>query len=248
MKIKQLPELERPYEKLEVYGEKSLSNAELLAIIIKTGTREETSVQLAQKILNLNNTTEEDLRYLQRLTIEELMQIKGIGKVKAIQLKAVGEIAIRMFKTNNYKKIQVKNPVDIAKIFMSEMKFLEVETVKIVLLNSKNEIMKIKDVALGGVKYSNVDLMNILVEPLKIKAPKMVLVHNHPTGNKNPSAEDIIFTEKLIITTREVGIELLDHIIIGDMAFTSIFSDFAEDLDVEKKYEIKKKERKGHKL
>lgn len=248
MKIKQLPELERPYEKLEMYGEKALSNAELLAIIIKTGTREETSVQLAQKILNLNNTTEEDLRYLQRLTIEELMQIKGIGKVKAIQLKAVGEIAIRMFKTNNYKKIQVKNPADIAKIFMSEMKFLEVETVKIVLLNSKNEIMKIKDVALGGVKYSNVDLMNILVEPLKIKAPKMVLVHNHPTGNKNPSAEDIIFTEKLIITTREVGIELLDHIIIGDMAFTSIFSDFAEDLDVEKKYEIKKKERKGHKL
>lgn len=248
MKIKQLPELERPYEKLEMYGEKALSNAELLAIIIKTGTREETSVQLAQKILNLNNTTEEDLRYLQRLTIEELMQIKGIGKVKAIQLKAVGEIAIRMFKTNNYKKIQVKNPADIAKIFMSEMKFLEIETVKIVLLNSKNEIMKIKDVALGGVKYSNVDLMNILVEPLKIKAPKMVLVHNHPTGNKNPSAEDIIFTEKLIITTREVGIELLDHIIIGDMAFTSIFSDFAEDLDVEKKYEIKKKERKGHKL
>lgn len=240
MKIKQLPELERPYEKLETYGEKALSNAELLAIIIKTGTREETSVQLAQKILSLNNTTEEDLRFLQKLTIEELMQIKGIGKVKAIQLKAVGEIAIRMFKTNNYKKIQVKNPADIAKIFMSEMKFLEVETIKIVLLNNKNEIMKIKDVALGGVKYSNVDLMNILVEPLKIKAPKMVLVHNHPTGEKKPSAEDIVFTEKLFLTTREVGIELIDHIIIGDMSFTSIFSDLAETFDIEKKHSSNK--------
>ena len=233
MKIKQLPELERPYEKLEMYGEKALSNAELLAIIIKTGTREETSVQLAQKILSLNNTTEEDLKYLQKLTIEELMQIKGIGKVKAIQLKAVGEIAIRMFKTNNYKKIQVRKPADIAKIFMSEMKFLEVEIIKIVLLNSKNEIMKIKDVAVGGIKSSGIEIMDILVEPLKIKAPKMVLVHNHPTGSKEPSKEDIAFTQKLMALAAEVGIELIDHIIIGDMTFTSIFS------DLEKKFKHK---------
>ena len=87
MKIKELPELERPYEKLETYGEKTLSDAELLAIIIKTGTKEETSVQLAQKLLSLNNTTDENLNYLNTLTIEELMEQKGIGKVKAIQLK-----------------------------------------------------------------------------------------------------------------------------------------------------------------
>ena len=104
IKIKELPELERPYEKLEMYGEKALSNAELLAIIIKTGTKKETSVAIAQKILKLNNTKEEDLNFIQTLSIAELMQIKGIGKVKAIQLKAVGEIAIRMFKKTNFKK------------------------------------------------------------------------------------------------------------------------------------------------
>ena len=98
--MKELPKSERPYEKLELYGEKTLSNAELLAIIIKTGTKDETSVELAQRILKLNDTDTEDLSYLQALSIEELMQIKGIGKVKAIQLKAVTEIAIRMFKTS----------------------------------------------------------------------------------------------------------------------------------------------------
>lgn len=104
MKIKELPELERPYEKLELYGEKMLSDAELLAIIIKTGTKKQTSVQLAQELLGLNQSNQENFSFLQKLTIEELMQIKGIGKVKAIQLKAVGEIAIRMFKTQTIKK------------------------------------------------------------------------------------------------------------------------------------------------
>ena len=92
IKIKELPELERPYEKLEMYGEKMLSNAELLAIIIKTGTKDETAVEIAQKLLKTNDTTEQDLKYIQNLTLEELMKIKGIGRVKAIQLKAVGEI------------------------------------------------------------------------------------------------------------------------------------------------------------
>ena len=138
--MKELPKSERPYEKLELYGEKTLSNAELLAIIIKTGTKDETSVELAQRILKLNDTDTEDLSYLQALSIEELMQIKGIGKVKAIQLKAVTEIAIRMFKTSNYKAITIKQPHDLAKILMSELKFEKSEKVKIIVLNNKNEI------------------------------------------------------------------------------------------------------------
>ena len=112
IKIKELPETERPYEKLELYGERALSNAELLAIIIKTGTKEETSVQLAQKVLNLNDTKEDSLNFLRELTIEELIQIKGIGRIKAIQLKAVSELAIRMQKPSNYKKIVVNKPYD----------------------------------------------------------------------------------------------------------------------------------------
>ena len=148
IKIKELPELERPYEKLEWYGEKTLSNAELLAIIIKTGTREETSVQLAQKILNLNDTETEGINFLRNITIEELMQINGIGKVKAIQLKAVGELANRMMMPTNFKRITIKEPYDLAKIMMEELRFQKEEIVKIVILNNKNQVLKMKDSAI----------------------------------------------------------------------------------------------------
>ena len=209
IKMKELPKSERPYEKLELYGEKTLSNAELLAIIIKTGTKDETSVELAQRILKLNDTDTEDLSYLQALSIEELMQIKGIGKVKAIQLKAVTEIAIRMFKTSNYKAITIKQPHDLAKILMSELKFEKSEKVKIIVLNNKNEIQKIKD---------------ILSEPIKMKAPKIIVVHNHPSGDSTPSKQDIVFTEQLYEISELMGIQLLDHLVIGNMNYTSIFS------------------------
>lgn len=224
IKMKELPELERPYEKLELYGEKALSNAELLAIIIKTGTKEETSVDLAQKILSLNDTEEEDLIFLQTLTIEELMQIKGIGKVKAIQLKAVSELAIRMFKTSNYKKTIIKQPHDLAKILMSELKFEKNERVKLVILNNKNEILKIKEITSGGSNFANVSIKDIMSEPIKMKAPKIILVHNHPSGDSTPSEKDIIFTEKLFEIAELMGIQLVDHLVIGNMNYTSIFS------------------------
>ncbi len=153
IRIKQLPELERPYEKLEWYGEKVLSNAELLAIIIKTGTKQETSVQLAQKILNLDDTNSEGINFLRNITIEELMQINGIGKVKAIQLKAVGELANRMTMPTNFKKIIIKEPFDLAKIMMEELRFQKQEIAKIVILNNKNEILKIKDIAIRRYQF-----------------------------------------------------------------------------------------------
>ena len=224
IKIKELPESERPYEKLELYGEKALSNAELLAIIIKSGTKEETSVQLAQRLLKLNDTEGEDLNYLQSLSIEELTQVKGIGKVKAIQLKAVGELAIRMFKTSNYKKSIIKEPRDLAKILMSELKFEKNEKVKLVILNNRNEILKIKEIASGGTNFANVSIKDILAEPIKMKAPKIILVHNHPSGDSTPSKQDIMFTEQLYEITEIVDIQLLDHLVIGNMNYTSIFS------------------------
>ena len=226
IKIKELPELERPYEKLELYGESTLSNAELLGIIIKTGTKDETSVQIAQKLLNLNKTEENDLHFLQSLTIEELMQVKGIGRVKAIQIKAVCELAIRMFKTSNYKKIVIKTPGDVAQILMSELKFQKNEIVKIVILNNKNQIIRIKEIATGGTNFANVEIKDILAEPLKLKATKIILVHNHPTGDSTPSKQDIFFTEKLYEVTQIMGLELLDHIVIGNMDYTSIFSKY----------------------
>ena len=119
--IKELPELERPYEKLQWHGEEALSNAELLAIIIKTGTKEETSVQVAQRILTLSEAKSEGMNFLRNISLEELMQIKGIGKVKAIQLKAVGELASRMTMPAKLRKMNVKNPQDLANILMEEL-------------------------------------------------------------------------------------------------------------------------------
>ena len=225
MKIKELPQSERPYEKLELYGEKMLSDAELLAIIIKTGTKEETSVQLAQKILSLNNSKIEDLGFLQDVSIEELMQIKGIGKVKAIQLKAICELVVRMTRPSNYKKIQINKPYDLAKILMNELRYEKREIAKIVVLNNKNEILKIENVAMGGSNFANVTIKDILTEPIKMKAPKIMLVHNHPSGDSAPSRADINFTQELYNICEMMGIQLLDHLVIGNLNYTSIFSE-----------------------
>lgn len=141
---------ERPYEKLEMYGEKTLSNSELLAIIIESGTKEETSIQLAQRVISLaNGCTENKLRALQNLSLEELKKIKGIGRVKAIRLKAAFEIAKRLTRPVE-NEIFVKSTDDVAKLFMEELRFEKREIVKIIILNTKNKILRIQDVSLGG--------------------------------------------------------------------------------------------------
>lgn len=232
IKIKELPEEERPYEKLELYGEKRLSNAELLAIVIKTGTNNETSVQLAQKILRLKGKSER-LEFLAEISIEELMKIKGIGKVKAIQLKAVCELAKRMSIPFNYRKIIVHNPDDIAKVLMSEMRFEKREIVKVVIMNIRNEVLKISDVSLGGTAFNNLNIKDIMIEPIKMGAPKIILAHNHPSGNCTPSKSDIDFTKNLYKVSELLGIELLDHLVIGDMKYISIFTQMvAEQKDI----------------
>ena len=137
MTIKELPELERPYEKLQIYGPKKLSNAELLSIIIKNGTKENTSIELANKILKLkNNKSQNNLRFLQDISMEEYMQIKGIGKVKAIQLKAICELAKRMSSPINILKIKIKSGQDVANMFMEELRYEKREIVKIIILRS----------------------------------------------------------------------------------------------------------------
>lgn len=234
LKMKELPEMERPYEKLEIYGEKALSNAELLAIIIKTGNKEESSLEVAQKILNLDKAKKGDLNFLQELSIEDLMKIKGIGKVKAIQLKAICELTIRMSRPANYKKIQVKATKDVAKLLMNEMRFLKKEIVKIIVLNNKNEILTIKDIGMGISNFVELGLKDVLLEPIKLEAPKFIIVHNHPSGNATPSRQDILFTEKLAEMSGKLGIELLDHIVIGDLDYKSVCKEIQKTIEEQK--------------
>ena len=225
MKIKELPEVERPYEKLELYGEKALSNAELLAIIIKNGTKDKTSIEMANEILNLNqNHDKGDINFLRDFSLEELKNIKGIGRVKAIQIKAMCELAGRMSKPSNYRKIQIKGPNDVANLLMNDLRFEKREIVKVVIINNKNIVLKILDVAIGSGNCSNLNIRYILSETVKMNAPKIILVHNHPSGDPTPTKQDIFVTEKLKEAAELLKIELLDHIVIGNMRYKSIMS------------------------
>ena len=223
MKMKELPISERPYEKLEMYGEKALSNAELLAIIIKSGTKGESSVSIAQKVLALEKNGKNNLRFLQNLSIEDFMKIKGIGKVKAIQLKAIAELTKRMSKPLDISKVQINEPSNVAELLEEEMKYEKREIVKTIILNTKNVIIKIVDICFGGTNSAILKPKDVLQEAIKIGAPKIILVHNHPSGDPTPSQNDLDFTKRVYEAANLMGIELLDHIVIGDYGFRSIF-------------------------
>ena len=223
LKIKELPIFERPYEKLEIYGPEVLSNAELLAIIIKSGTKNENSVSIAQKVLKLNNSiNKDDLRFLCDISIEEFIQIKGIGKVKAIQLKAIGELAKRISKPINREKIKIKNTKDVAELLMPELRYEKREIAKVIILNNKNIVLKIMNISFGGTNFASIAPKEVLAEAVKMQAPKIILVHNHPSGDPKPSKEDFRITDRIYECADIMGIELLDHVVIGDGTYESI--------------------------
>lgn len=220
IKIKELPITERPYEKLELYGEKMLSNSELLSIIIKNGTKDYTAIDISNKILSKINN---NLRDLQDMPLDEFKNIHGIGKVKAIQLKAVCELTKRMSRPINDTKIQIKTTKDIADILMNELQHEKREIVKLVLLNTKNIILKIMDISFGGTSSACLEPKDVLMEAIKIGAPKIILAHNHPSGDSEPSFADFEITNRIERASKIMGIELLDHIVIGDGNYVSIF-------------------------
>jgi len=223
IKMKELPISERPYEKLKMYGAENLSNSELLATIIKSGTKEYTAIDLANKVLKLNdNTDKEDLSFLQDISIVEFMKIKGIGQVKAIQLLAVCELVKRINKPLNKENIKIKDAKDVAKLLMNELKYEKREVVKVILLNSKNIVLKIKDISYGGTNFAMIEPKEILAEAIKLQAPRIILVHNHPSGDVVPSKADFNITDRIYEAAEIIGIQLLDHIIIGNNKYESI--------------------------
>ena len=182
LKMKELPISERPYEKLELYGPEMLSNSELLAIIIKTGTKDENSVTIAQRVLNLKDVSnKQSLRALCDISIEEFMKIKGIGKVKALQLKAIAELAKRMSVPINEKKIKIKSTQDVANLMMPELRYEKREIVKAIILSSKNIVMRIINISYGGANFACIEPKEVLAEAVRVQAPKIILVHNHPS-------------------------------------------------------------------
>lgn len=217
MTIKDMAIDERPREKMLKNGEKSLSNAELLAILLRNGTKHKNAIELANYIINKDL---QGIRYLQDVTIEELCNIEGIGPSKATQIKAALELGIRVasYKPQRYK---VTNPWDIYKYYMESMRYAKQEIFKVVLLNTKNEIIADIDVSIGTLNSSLVHPREIFREAIKRSSNKIILMHNHPSGSIKPSKEDKQITSRLIKCGEIIGIEVIDHIIIGDGTYFS---------------------------
>ncbi|MGL6107621.1 RadC family protein [Romboutsia sp.] len=208
---------ERPREKMLAQGERSLSNNELLAILLRTGTKKKNAIELANYIINKDT---QGIRYLQDMTIEELCEIDGIGLSKAAQIKAAIELG-RRISSSKPEKYKVQNPWDIYKYYMDSLRYLKKEVFKVVLLNTKNEIISDIDVSVGTLNSSLVHPREVFREAIKRSANKIILLHNHPSGNVEPSKEDKNITSRLIKCGELVGIEVIDHIIIGDGLYFS---------------------------
>lgn len=218
--MKILPVNVLPYEKLELFGEESLNLEELLAIILKTGIKNKNALQIAKEIMDLGDNGN-SLRFLQDVSIPDLVKIEGIGKSKAIQLKAVAEIAKRIAYPIQEKQ-KITSNEDVIRLFENELKFEKRELIKVLILNNKNIILKIRNIAIGGTNYSIISPKDILSEAVKINAEKIILLHNHPSGDSTPSEADYKITKKIDEAANILGITLLDHIIIGDGNYRSI--------------------------
>ena len=216
-KVKDMALEERPREKMLLSGAKNLSNAELLAILLRTGTKKRNAIELANDIINKDS---QGIRYLQDMSIEELCKIEGIGLSKATQIKAALELGLRIssYRPNKYK---VKNPWDIYKYYMEGLRYKQNEVFKVVLLNTKNEIITDIDVSVGTLNSSLVHPREVFKEAIRRSSNKMILIHNHPSGSVEPSNEDKNITDRLIKCGELIGIEVIDHIIIGDGLYFS---------------------------
>lgn len=223
--IKSLPLNDRPYEKLELVGPSQLTNSELLAIVIKSGTKNLTCLDIARNILNSSKKLEmSDLDFLNKLSIAELKAFEGIGRVKAIEIKAVVELAKRIAK--NYEKdltkTKILSPADIFNLVSDSYAFEKQEILKTIILNKRNAVLSIVTNAIGSTDNINVSLKEILSEPIKQMASSIILTHNHPSGSLVPSNQDLIFTRKLAENSRIFNINLLDHIIIANNKYISL--------------------------
>lgn len=219
--VKELPVSERPYEKCERYGAGVLSDAELLAVIIRTGTKQQRAIDLAVNILNYS-TAYPGLKGLNYFTMKELTKIKGIGRVKAIELLCLTELTRRMAKETMRDSVRLTTPQSVADYYMQDMRHLTREQVLLLMLDSKNKLIKDMVISEGTVNTSIMPTREVFVQAVKQEAVNIILLHNHPSGDPTPSAEDIRVTKRLAEAGNLIGISLMDHIIIGDNRYISL--------------------------
>lgn len=216
--LRDIPNEERPRERLIQFGAETLSNIELLAILLRTGSSKESVFQLAQKIL----TELKSIQNLYDVTIEELTKIRGIGPAKAVQIKAAIELGKRIVKKAPLDKISINSPKDVANLLMEDMRYLKQEHFITLLLDTKNNIVSKETISVGSLNSSIVHPREVFKPAIKKSVSSIVIVHNHPSGDPAPSQEDINVTKRLINAGEILGIDVLDHVIIGDLKYFSL--------------------------
>lgn len=216
--IHEMPEGERPRERLLHYGAGALSNAELIAIIIRVGTKGRSVLQVANTLLASNK----GLPGIARATITELEEIEGVGPAKAIQLKAALELGRRLLVSTPEERPRVSSPSDAANLLMSEMMLLEQEQLRLILLDTRNGILGTPTIYKGSLNSSVVRIGELFRAALRENAAAMIVVHNHPSGDPSPSPEDVQVTSRIVEAGRLMDIEVLDHIVIGHQRFVSL--------------------------
>ncbi len=216
--IKEMPEEVRPRERLILVGPESLSNSELLAILLRTGTHKETAIDLAHKVLKQVG----GLQNFAKTSVEQLNEIKGIGLAKGAQLKAAIELGKRIATSSEDNKVTIRSPQDVSFLVMEEMRHLDREHFRVVYLNTKNHVLGIETISVGSLNASIVHPRELFKKAILKSSAALILLHNHPSGDPKPSKEDIEVTKRMIEAGKILGIEILDHVIIGDNKYTSL--------------------------
>ena len=210
-----------PYEKFLLKGPESLSDEELLAILIRTGTKDEDSVSLGRRVLSLSKGSECGILGLRSVSISELMEIKGIGQVKAIKIKCVTELSRRLVQASRRETVSFREPASVAAYYMEQLRHECTEQVLLLLTDNKCRLIHEMVLSKGTVDTSLLSPREVFLQALKYQAVHILLLHNHPSGDASPSRQDIEITKRLDELGTLLQLSLLDHIIIGDNCYVS---------------------------
>lgn len=218
--MKELPEDERPREKMLIHGAQALSNAELLAILLRTGTRQEPVVSLAQRILK--KFEGDGLSALAAVKPQELSQVRGVGPAKAVTVMAAIELGTRLQSQAAARRPVIRSPQDAADLMMARLRYESREHFMVLLLSTKNHVIATSVISVGSLNASIVHPRELFREAICYSAAAVILIHNHPSGDPAPSQEDIVLTKKLVEAGQLLDITVLDHVIIGDNRYVSL--------------------------
>lgn len=219
--MKEMLKEDRPYEKCEQNGAKFLTDSELLSVLLRTGTKGITSLELARMLLHPGGP-KEGLLAVHTWSYEALLKIPGIGRVKALQILCLSELAKRLAKAEAEESLCFDNPSSIAAYYMEEFRHQEQELLMLLLLNTKSKLIGERIISKGTVNSAIISPRELMIEALRYQAVSMILVHNHPSGDASPSHADIMVTQQIAKAGALIGIELLDHIILGDRCYVSM--------------------------